>query len=115
MGEIPSIRFLRVPLADCGGLPLLLKLKYFFWAAAAHKDAKNPGQKGTEEVGVLRCTQPSQTCTWTWPFIVRNSIEYLISLGGGDCSRVREVRIGAYNVLKLIAQLNCLTVVNYHF
>ena len=51
---------------------------------------------------------------------VRNSIEYFIRLGTrkekkGDCSGVREVLIGAYNVLKLIAQLNCLTVVNYHF
>ena len=34
-----------------------------------NKDTKKPGQGATEEVGVLRCTQPSRACTWTWPFM----------------------------------------------
>ena len=49
MGEIPSIRFLVLPLADCGGLPLLLKSKYLVWAAAAHKDKKKTGARGHGE------------------------------------------------------------------
>jgi hypothetical protein len=70
VGEIPSIRFLVLPLvAECGWSGLLLKLKYYFSGATPHKGTKNPGKRPAEEVGVLRCTQPSRACTRTWPFM----------------------------------------------